>query len=134
MRCPWILVRLFKCYLWLSSFTKKVCKLWIFFCPLRIFCSIFLVNRNNVTFSLYFSVVFKFLIIFFLNKGNEKENLLDIQLLSLTRGLNNLWKRVFRDITNRQTDRQTDRQTLRLYDWIDPVGWFSENYDGAKIL
>ena len=29
--------------------------------------------------------------------------------------------------TNRQTDKQTDRGTWRLYDWIGPVGRFSEN-------
>ena len=36
-----------------------------------------------------------------------------------TKGLHNLWKRVFRDITSTHTNRQTSQ----LYDWIGPVQW-----------
>ena len=32
------------------------------------------------------------------------------------------------------TDRHTDRRTSQLYDWIGPVGWFSENFNIFELL
>ena len=49
-----------------------------------------------------------------------------LEMRPLNRGLHNLQKRVFRDITNRHTDTKTARRTWRLYERIGPVGWFDE--------
>ena len=64
------------------------------------------------------------------NGGREKNNCHCMAIVGgcdSTRSLNNLWKRVFCNVTDRQTDGQTYKLTQQLDDWICPVGRFSEN-------
>ena len=51
-------------------------------------------------------------------------------IYSLTRGLHDTRRWVFRDLT----DTHTDRRTWRLYDWHGPEGRVSENYSFMSRL